>query len=172
MKPIASNLLVAVAIFAFASPALAQESTMSLVAKVVGGLVDEGEMLQGTLGKGVVNEIAEGAYEIGFSKGVASFLYDEPEPCVFIQHSQMEGEPTSDARFDFNVITAIEVQDQGEWEGLKAAVIQLQGPETAVQMMQGDTWVTGPNFAFLVSSITADELKAAAAALREACPGG
>jgi hypothetical protein len=150
---------------------LAQEHRLSLVAKVIGGLADGSELVMGTLGKGIVYELEPGAYEVGFDKGVASFLYAEPTPCVFTQHARLDGRATSDARFDFNVITAIEVEDQGDWEGLRAAMVELQGPDNAVEVREGETWVTAPGSAFLVSSIAAGDISAAAGALRALCPG-
>ena len=164
-------LLAVAAVLVAAAPVLAEENRLSLVAKVIGGLADGSEMVMGTLGKGVVYELEPGAYEVGFDQGVASFLYAEPTPCVFTQHSRLDGQPTSDSRFDFNVITAIEVEDQGDWEGLKAAMVELQGPDNAVEVREGETWVTAPGSAFLVSSIPAGDIGAAAMALRALCPG-
>jgi hypothetical protein len=163
--------LAAAALVLVASPGRAEENRLSLVAKVVSGLTHDGEMLMGTLGRGVVYEIEPGAYEIGFDKGVASFIYGEPAPCVFTQDAQVDGQPTAPARFDFNVVTGIVVEDQGDWEGLKSAVVLLEGAATAVTLLQGDVWAPGPAFANIVSSLTADELRAAAKALRSVCPG-
>jgi hypothetical protein len=49
--------------------------------------------------------------------------------------------------------------------------VTLQGPDTAVEVRDGDRWMPGPPYGNVVSSLTADELRAAAADLREACPG-
>ena len=151
-------------------PALASEHSLPLVAKLVGGLADGGETLMGTLGKGTVAMTGEGVFEIAFGKGVATFLYDQPDTCVFTQHSQMEGEPTSDARFDFTKVTGVEIRDQGKWEGLNAAVITFTGPDEMLQVMLGDKLVNQvPAFAFLATSMPVAELQAAADELQRIC---
>jgi hypothetical protein len=152
------------------SPAFASEHSLSLIAKLIGGLSDGGEMLQGALGKGTVAMTEEGVFEITFSKGVATFLYDQPDTCVFTQHSQMKGEPTSDARFDFTKVTGVEIRDQGKWEGLNAALITFTGPDDMLQVMLGDKLVNQvPAFAFLATSMPLDELQAAADELQRIC---
>ena len=109
-----------------ASPVLADDTSLPLVAKLLGGLADGGEALFGSLGKGAVTMTGEGVFEIAFSKGVATFLYDQPDTCIFTQHSQMQGEPSSDARFNFTKVTSVDVRDQGQWEGLNAALITFR----------------------------------------------
>src|SRR5690349_18652292 len=153
-----------------ASPALAQDTSLPLVAKLVGGLADGGETLVGTLGKGTVTMTGEGVFEIAFSKGVATFLYDQPDTCIFTQHSQMKGEPTSDARMNLTKVTSIEVRDQGKWEGLNAAFITFNGPDDLLQVLVGDELVNQtPAFAFLVTSMPIEELQAAADELQRIC---
>ena len=152
------------------SPALAEDHSLPLVARLLGGLTDGGVTLQGALGKGQVEAVGEGSFEVTFDKGVATFLYDQPDTCIFTQHSQMEGEPTSDARMDFTKVTGVEVRDQGKWEGLNAALITFGGPEDLLQVMLGDTLVNQvPAFAFLATSMTVEELQAAADELQRIC---
>jgi hypothetical protein len=162
--------LFALAIVAGAGPALAEDERLSLVAKVVTGLAQDSTLLIGDLGKGIVNELEPGAYEIGFDTGVAAIIYAEPTPCVFTQHARLDDQPTTDTRFDFTAITGVSIVEQDGWEGLNAAIIELQGPEAAVQIRDGEAWLPGPPFAYVVSSLTSDDLRAAATALREACP--
>ena len=154
----------------FATPVFAQDTSLPLIAKLLGGLTDGGETLMGSLGTGKVKTTGDGAFEITFEKGVASFLYDQPDTCVFTQHSQMKGEPTSDARFDFTKVTAIEIRDQGEFEGLKAVLITFAGPEDMLQVMMSDKLVNQtPAFAFLATSMPLDEFQAAADELQRIC---
>jgi hypothetical protein len=153
-----------------ASPAVAQDSSLPLIARLLGGLVDGGQTLQGALGKGSVKAVGNGAFEVTFGKGVATFLYTQPGTCIFTQHSQMMGEPSSDARLDFTKVTAIEVRDQGKWEGLNAAVVTISGPPETMQVMIRDSLVNQtPVFAFLVTSMPVGELKAAADELQRIC---
>jgi hypothetical protein len=152
------------------SPALAQDNSLPLIAKLLGGLTDGGETLMGALGKGTVKATGEGAFEVTFAKGVATLLYDQPDTCIFTQHSQMEGEPTSDARLDFTKVTGVEVRDQGKWEGLNAALITFAGPDDMLQVMLGDTLVNQvPAFAFLATSMTLEDFQAAADELQRIC---
>jgi hypothetical protein len=153
-----------------ASPVFAQDSSLPLIAKLIGGLSDGGETLQGALGKGAVKMTGEGVFDVTFSKGVATFLYDQPDTCVFTQHSQMEGEPTSDGRIDFTKVTGVEVRDQGKWEGLNAALVTINGPADTLQVLMGDELVNQtPVFAFLVTSMQLEDLQAAADELQRIC---
>ena len=153
-----------------ASPALADDTSLPLIAKLIGGLSDGGEALMGTLGKGTVAMTGEGVFEIAFAKGVATFLYDQPDTCIFTQHSQMKGEPTSDGRMNFTKVTSIDIRDQGKWEGLNAALITFNGPADMLQVMMGNELVNqSPAFAFLVTSMPVEELQAAADELQRIC---
>jgi hypothetical protein len=152
------------------TPAFAEDTSLPLIAKLLGGLTDGGETLMGSLGKGTVRAAGDGAFEVTFEKGVASFLYDQPDTCVFTQHSQMKGEPTSDARFDFTKVTGIEFRDQGEFEGLKAVLITFAGPEDMLQVTMGDKLVNQtPAFAFLATSMPIQDFQAAADELQRIC---
>ena len=151
-------------------PALADDTTLRLVAKIVGGFAQDSVLLIGGEGTGTVNELEPGAYEVGYNTGVAQALFTETEPCVFTLSARLVGIPDAETRFDFNVVTAIEVMAGETWEGLNAVVVTLQGPDAAVEVRDGDGWMPGPPFGNVVSSLTADEIRAAAAALRETCP--
>jgi hypothetical protein len=154
----------------FTSPAFAQDPSLPLIAKLIGGLSDGGETLQGSLGKGTVVAKGDGAFEVTFGKGVAMFLYDQPDTCIFTQHSQMEGEASSDARMDFTKVESVEVRDQGKWEGLNAALITFGGPPEMLQVMLGDKLVNQvPAFAFLATSMAVEELQMAADELQRVC---
>ena len=158
--------------FLLTTPALAQDSSLPLIAKLLGGLADGGEMLQGSLGKGKVKATGEGAFEVTFDKGVALFLYDQPDTCIFTQHSQLADDlsSASDARMDFTKVTGVDVRAQGEFEGLKAALITFTGPEDMLQVMLGEKLVNQiPAFAFLATSMPVDELQAAADELQRIC---
>lgn len=151
-------------------PAFADDTTLRLVAKIVGGFAQDSVLLIGDEGTGIVNELEPGAYEVGYNTGVAQAIFAEPQPCVFTLNARLIGIPDAETRFDFNVITAVDVVASETWEGLNAVVVTLQGPDTAVEVRDGDGWMPGPPFGNVVSSLTADEIRAAAAALRETCP--
>jgi hypothetical protein len=157
-------------LLAIASPAFAKDDYLALVARLMGGLTDGGQAIIGTFDAGTVKMTAPGVFEITFETGAATFLYTEPDTCIFTQHSQMEGQPTSEARLDFTKVTGVDIQDQGEWDGLNAAVVTLNGPPETLQIMLGDKLVNQqPAFAFLASSITLEELQAAADELQRVC---
>ena len=137
-----------------ATPALAKEDYLALVARLTGGLMDGGQTITGSLRTGDVKMIAPGTFEVTYKSGVATFLYDEPDTCHFTQHSQMANQPTAEARLDFTLVTSIEVRDQGQWEGLNAALVTLNGPPETLQVLLNDAFVNQqPAFAFLASSI-------------------
>jgi hypothetical protein len=158
--------------FLLVPPAFADDTSLPLIAKLMGGLTNGGEMLQGSLGKGSVKSTGDGSFEVTFAKGSALFVYDQPDTCIFTQHSQMKDEPgsASDARFDFTKVTGIDIREQGEWEGLRAALVTFTGPEDMLQIMMGDKLVNQvPAFAFLATSMPVDELQAAADELQRIC---
>ena len=163
-------MLVGVAALLAPTPAFADDTTLRLVAKIVGGFAQDSVLLIGDEGTGIVNELEPGAYEVGYNTGVAQALFAEPEPCVFTLNARLVGIPDAETRFDFNIITGIDVIASENWEGLNAVVVTLQGPDTAVEVRDGDGWMPGPPFGNVVSSVTAYEIREAAAALREACP--
>lgn len=156
-------------LLAFATPASAAD-TLPLAAKLLAGLVDGGEMVMGSFGKGKIADLGSGAFEVTFEKNTVSFLYDEPDTCIVTQHAQTAGEPASDSRFDVTKLTGIEVRDQGEWEGLHGALITFQGsPEMLQVLLDGKFVNQEPAFAFLASSLTVEELTAAADELQRIC---
>lgn len=163
------RLALAMLVAAVSLPAAAQEDRLALFAKVVGGLADGGETLIGSLGKGKITMVGDGAFDIALKDGVAHFLFDEPDTCVFGMHSSMANQPASNARFDATKFTGIEVRDQGEWEGLKAVLVTISGPDGMLQVEMNGGWVNQPAFAFLASNLTADEVKAAADELMRIC---
>jgi hypothetical protein len=152
-----------------ATPAAADSVRLTLFAKVVAGLAEGGQTLVGVLGKGTVKRLGDGVYEIGFAKGPARFVFEEPEPCVFTMLTEMEGETAYPARFDLNRIDTIEVRDMGEWEGLRATLVTLTGAEDAMQVFVNDIWQNQQAPAFLSSSVTSAQLTFAADALLKAC---
>lgn len=158
--------------FLLVPPAFADDTSLPLIAKLMGGLTDGGEMLQGSLGKGRVKAVGEGAFEVSFAKGVAKFLYGQPDTCIFTQHSHLEGDTSSasEARFDFTKVTGIEVRDQGEFEGLTAMLITFAGADDMLQVMLGDKLVNQvPAFAFLATSMPVEDFQAAADELQRIC---
>ena len=169
--PTRTLMLLAVAALLAPSPAFADDTSLRLVAKIIGGFAQDSVLLIGDEGTGIVNELEPGAYEVGYNTGVAQAIFLEPEPCVFTLSARLVGIPDAETRFDFNVVTGIDVVASDTWEGLNAVVVTLQGPDTAVEVRDGDGWMPGPPFGNVVSSLTADEIRVAAAALREVCPG-
>jgi hypothetical protein len=152
------------------APAFADDERLRLVAKIVGGFAQDSVLLIGDEGTGVVNELEPGAYEVGYNTGVAQAIFAEPEPCIFTLSARLVGIPDAETRFNFNVVTGIDVVASEAWEGLNAVVVTLQGPDTAVEVRDGDGWMPGPPFGNIVSSLSADEIREAADALREICP--
>ena len=151
------------------TPSFADNTSLPLVAKLMAGLSDGGTMVQGSFGKGAIKATGDGAYEVTFDKVTISFLYDEPDTCQFTQHLQM-GTDVSDARMDFTKVTSVEVADQGQIDGLHAALITFKGPPETLQVVMGDKLVSQqPAFAFLASTLTIDELNAAATELQRIC---
>ena len=71
---------------------------------------------------------------------------------------------------NFAKVTSIEVRDQGQWEGLNAALITFNGPEDLLQVLvNGELVNQAPAFAFLVTSMPVEELQAAADELQRIC---
>jgi hypothetical protein len=82
----------------------------------------------------------------------------------------MVGESPADARLDFTLVTDVEIRDQGIWEGLPAALVTFAGPPEMLQIIMGDKLVPQqPAFAFLASSVTVEQLQAAASELQRIC---
>jgi hypothetical protein len=151
------------------TPSFADSTSLPLVAKLLAGLADGGAMMQGSLGKGDVKATGNGAFEVSFAKTTIKFLYDEPDTCRFTQHLQMDGD-SSEARLDFTKVTSVSVRDQGDVEGLHGALVTFEGPAEMLQVMMGDKLVPQqPAFAFLASSVSVDELNAAATELQRIC---
>ena len=77
-----------------------------------------------------------------------------------------------DLRFDLEPVTAIKFDSQGPYKGLNAVVLSLEGAGAVVQMLdaKGNPQPVPP-FASIVTSLSLDDLNAAATALRAACPG-
>lgn len=171
------NMLSLAALAALAAlPAAAQEqSTADLVAIVTGGLVDGSQSLFGTL-KGEVKKGLDGVYEINLNDGGAPAMmaYRPLGDCVFeVSTYRANSSPFITGVFDFNKVTAINVQDQGPWEGLNAYLVMLEGAD-AVQMpdpQQGGKLVTIPGYASLVTSIEQSAITDAIGKLRAICPG-
>lgn len=147
------------------------DTDISLIAKLLGGLADGGEMVQGSFGRGKVAARGGGAYDVSFDKGiVVSFLYDEPDTCVFTQHIQTANNPPSDARIDVTKLASIDIRDQGVWEGLNGALVTFNGPPEMLQVVLNGTLVNQqPAFAFLATSMNIAELQAAADELQRVC---
>jgi hypothetical protein len=162
--------LAAASMFAVATAARA-DTDITLIAKLLGGLADGGEMIQGSFGKGKVAALGGGAYEARFDKGIVlTYLYDEPDTCVFTQHIQMANNPPSDARIDITKLTGIDIRDQGAWEGLNGALVTFNGPPEMLQVVMNGTLVNQqPAFAFLATNMTVAELQAAADELQRVC---
>lgn len=164
----------AAAVLATMTTAGAQElvDELALAAAVTGGIADGGEILVGSLGKGKVTAVGDGAYDVALPKGTMTFLFTQQDTCVFLVHSQM-GQDTSDIRFDLTKVSGIDVLAQGEWEGLKATLVTFNGAEGVMQTLMGSDWVNQPiAVAFLASSMTTEEITSAAEELRRRCPGG
>jgi hypothetical protein len=169
------SITAAVAILASMATAQAQElvDELALAAAVTGGIAGGEEILIGSLGKGKVTATGDGAYDVALAKGTMKFLFTATDTCVFAVHSQMDGEGTSEVRFDLTKATGIDVQSQGEWEGLKATLVTFNGPEGIMQTLMSNEWISQPMaISFLASSMTTEEITAAAEELRRRCPGG
>jgi len=169
MRPIG---FAALLVLATAAPAFAQSAdAIDLIARVTAGLSDGGQVGMGTLGAGAVSR-SNGAYSVGFGTGTATLTFDQPQNCVFTQRAEMKGQPTTNVRFDLNQVTAISFADQGKFNGLNAVVLQFTGGDGMVDVLAADgTASPVPAAASIVTSLSLDDLNAAATALRQLCPG-
>jgi hypothetical protein len=166
--------LVTAALLASASaPALAQESPIELFARVAGGLVDGGQVSMGSLGVGGVARVAGNAFEIRFAAGEPAIMtFDQPLDCIFLQGISMKGQPSTTIRLDFNRITSIQLLDQGKFNELNAVALQFEGPEGIAQLVSVDGGAQNiAPLASIVTSLSLDDIAAAASALRKVCPG-
>ena len=161
--------LVASLLTILATPALADEGRLALVAKLAAGLVDGGQMTQGSLGAGDIRQLDAGAYEVTFKTATMKYLFDEPDTCIFTQHAQL-GDDASEARFHFDKVTSIDVRAQGKFDGLNATLLTFNGPDGVIEVMMGDKLVPQvPAFAFLLTSMTTEEFQAAADEIQRVC---
>lgn len=167
------RILIAALLIGAATPALAQESTLELFAKLVGGLVDGGQVSLGALGAGSVARVAGNAFEVRFPQGdPARLVFEQPLACVFLEEINIPGQGSTTIRLDLNQVTSIQMLDQGQFNELNAMAMQFEGPEGTAQIVSVDG--TAQNIApvaSVVTSLTSADLEAAAKALRQACPG-
>ena len=158
---------------ALAGPALAQSNDpVELFAQVSAGLRDGGKVSIGTLGVGTVTKTSPTAWTVALADGTAVFTFAEPQPCIFTELSEMKGQPTLKIEFDLESVSAIKFESQGPYNGLNAVALGLEGTGDLVKLLddKGNAQPVPP-FASIVTSLSIDDLNAAAEALRAACPG-
>jgi hypothetical protein len=167
------HLVAVAAVAASASPALAQSNDpIELFAQVSAGLYDGGKVSIGTLGVGTVEKKTAKSFVVSLADGAASFTFDEPQPCVFTEVSEMKGQPTVVIRFNLDAVTAIKFESQGPYNGLNAVALNFEGNGDLVQLLDDKgSAVAVPPSASIVTSVSPDDLNAAAEALRAFCPG-
>ena len=161
------------------SPALAQPgpSALQIVAQVTGGLADGGKVLIGSLGIGTVAQTGAGYYEIRFpgEDAVATFIFKMESNCIFTQETAMEGWPSSVGRYNFNVVDKIDITAQQAlpgYEGVNFVLMQMKGLPSMLQMANGEGEMVDLPVAAasLATSLTADDILAAANSLALICP--
>jgi hypothetical protein len=139
-----------------------------LAAIVTSGLTDGATMMVSGFGNGPVADLGSGAFEVTFDKGVIKFLFVETDTCFVNLHGDIPGQGAVEVRYDLTKMTGIKIDDRGQFEGLNAAIVTIEGDDV-VQVLIQDNWVTQPGFAFLVGSLTAADYQAAADELQRVC---
>jgi hypothetical protein len=154
-----------------AAPAVAAPPDVySLVAAITGGLSDGGQVSLGELGSGKVARTGPKGYVVNLPSGQASFLFAQPQPCVFTETSQIKGRPPLTVQFNFAQVQAVAFADQGQSAGLNAIALEFQGTGDLVQIVADDgTAQSAQPAASIVTSLTVDQLNKAAAALHAIC---
>jgi hypothetical protein len=164
--------LAAVVIAAAAAPAWADKADpYALIATVTAGLSDGGSVAIGELGTGKVSRTGPKAYVVNLPAGQATFIFDQPSPCVFTELSQMKGRPPLTVRFDLGAVSAINFADQGQQGGLNVVNLEFAGDGPIVEVMadDGTAQIAQPQ-ASIITSVPVDELRRAGATLHAACP--
>jgi hypothetical protein len=167
------SLGLAVAILGAVLPAWADKTdTYALIAAVTAGLSDGGSVTIGDLGTGKVSRTGPKAYVVNLPGGQATFIFDQPAPCVFTELSQMKGRPPLTVQFDLGMVSAINFADQGQQDGLNAVGLKFDGDGAIVQVLadDGTAQIAAPQ-ASIITSVSLDALRRAAIALHAACPG-
>lgn len=141
--------------------------TVTQVAILTSGLMDGAKTMVGAPPAGDVTMPEPGHYVLALASGETKFLFDETDTCIVHVHAQMPAVAV-ELRYDLTKLNNVVVDDRGQFEGLNAVVITLEGPDV-VQSLVGDNWVTQPGFAFLVGSITIEQYQAAADELQRIC---
>jgi hypothetical protein len=141
------------------------------LAMITAGLSDGGQIAIGDSGAGKVSRSGAKAFQANLPTGQAGFLYDQPQPCVFTQTSQMKGQPPLTVQFNLNLVTGIEFADQGRQDNLNLIALRFDGTGEIVDFVEGDgsLQVAQPE-ASMLTSLTVDQLNQAAAALHAICP--
>lgn len=163
----------AAAILGAAAPAWADKAdTYALIAAVTAGLSDGGSVTIGGLGTGKVSRTGPKAYVVNLPSGQATFIFDQPAPCVFTELSQMKGRPPLTVQFDLGSVSAINFADQGQQGGLNAVGLKFDGDGAIVQVLadDGSAQIANPE-ASIITSVSLDTLRRAGIALHAACPG-
>jgi hypothetical protein len=166
------SLGLAVAVIGAAAPAWADSpDAYALIATVTAGLSDGGSVTIGGLGTGKVSRTGPKAFVVNLPSGQATFLFDQPSPCVFTELSQMKGQPPLIVRFDLSAVSSINFGSQGQQNGLNVVGLEFAGDGPIVQVMgdDGSAQVAEPK-ASIITSVSVDELRRAGIALQAACP--
>lgn len=166
-----AGMLPLLALFA-ASPAIAETADpFALIAAVTAGLADGGKVAIGELGAGKVARTGPRAYVVNLPSGQASFIFEQPAPCVFTESSQMKGRQPLTVRFNLGLVSAINFAARGQQEGLNVVALQFAGSGDIVQLVadDGSAQSAAPE-ASIITSMPIDELRRAAMALHAACP--
>lgn len=168
------RLLPAVALFAFAPAAFAEDAaSVDLVALVVAGFAD-GATVQVSPEPMVVTRTAAGAYEgKGESGTPATMTVVEGSPCVFDMTFAMEGQ-SFPVRLDVGLIQSIAFKEGGSMglaEPMKPWAVEFTGdPNLAVRIKEDGTTEALPGSPTVATSVPLADLEAGAAKLKELCP--
>lgn len=166
-----TGIIIAALASLWALPSLAAPDPYGLLAMITAGLSDGGQVAVGQSGVGKVARSGPKAFLANLPTGQAGFLYDQPQPCVFTQTSQMKGQAPLTVQFNMNLVTGMEFADQGKQGNLNLIAIKFDGDGEIVDFIDadGNPQIAQPETSIL-TSLNVDQLNQAAAALHAICP--
>lgn len=165
--------LVLAATLAAVSPAALAASVdpYALIAAVTAGLTDGGKVTIADFGTGKVARTGPKAYVVNLPSGQASFIFDQPQPCVFTELSQMKGKKPLTVQFNLGLAQAVNFAAQGQQDGLNVVALRFGGKGDIVQLIADDgTATTATPATSIITSMDLEALRKAAIALKAACP--
>lgn len=167
-----TGLPIAAVVLAMATPTFAAApDPYGPLAMIVAGLSEGGQVAVGQSGPGKVARSGPKAFQANLPTGQAGFLYDQPQPCIFTQTSQMKGQPPLTVQFNLNLVTGIEFANQGKVGNLNAIALRFDGSGEIVDFIAEDgTMQPAQPATSILTSLSVDQLNKAAATLHAICP--